>query len=128
MITLHFHLRPQYKYELFHIKLHVIPSIFPTYPEKQDSLRYQGGSNISANNPFFQKSPIGRLTPNEKTLNSIIVCLIFLRIYGTNPERTSPYNKSRGQVPSFERAIFATKSNRRANWLELLGQVLATCY
>ena len=24
MITLHFHLQPQYKYELFHIKLHIV--------------------------------------------------------------------------------------------------------
>ena len=24
MITFHFHLKPQYKYELFHIKLHII--------------------------------------------------------------------------------------------------------
>ena len=51
---------------------------------------------------------------------------------------TSPSNKSRGQVPSCELAIFATKSSRRdqnlvpatsptnSNWFELVGQVPAT--
>ena len=32
MITFHFHLQPQYKYELFHIKLHIIwGKLFTSY-------------------------------------------------------------------------------------------------
>ena len=52
---------------------------------------------------------------------------------------TRPGNKSQGQFPSCELAIFATKCSRRdlnlvpatypmnSNWFEFLGQVPATC-
>lgn len=44
---------------------------------------------------------------------------------------TSPYDyslqKSRGQVPPRELAIFAIKSRRSSNWFEFLGQVPTTC-
>ena len=51
---------------------------------------------------------------------------------------TSPCNKSQGLVPSFELAIFATKSSRRdqilvpatspanSNWFEFVGPVAGT--
>ena len=54
-------------------------------------------------------------------------------------EGTSPCNKSRGQVPACELAIFASKSRHRdqalvpaigptnSNQFEFLGQVAATC-